>query len=347
MTRTVEIRFKVIRNGGDFCELYAMPDSSPQLRMDDAGEIKTSLHGDFIPAEGVNWLSDEIRPELWIDGEAFPLGVFLPATVKEQEDETQRYLSVDAYDHCWRVQDTRTASLLRIAAGTKYIDAVQALLVEAGVRTAAITPSSATLPEDREGWELGTSYLDIINQLLSEINYNSLWFNNQGAAVLEPSVTPSARYIDHTLDSEEVESLLIPAFAKETDAFQAPNVFICVCSNPDKDEPLVATSENTNPTSPLSIARRGRRICALETVENIASQADLQTYADRLRDQSQFTGETITVQTGLLPGFGVADVTALHSGELAAICIERGWTMDLVTGGTMTHRLERVVVEYG
>lgn len=347
MARTVEIRFKVVRNGGDFCDLYALSDSTPTLRMEDSGEIKTSLHGDFALAAGVNWLSDEIRPELWIDGERSPLGIFLPATVKEQENETTRYLSIDAYDHCWRVQDTRTASLLRIAAGTNYLSAVQALLVEAGVRTAAITPTAATLPEDREGWDLGTSYLDIVNQLLSEINYNALWFNSQGAAVLEPAATPSARSIAHTLDSASVQSLLLPSFAKETDAFQAPNVFICVCSNPDKDAPLVATSENTNPTSPLSIARRGRRICTLESVENIASQAELQAYANRLRDQSQFTGETITVQTGLLPGFGVAEVTALHYGDLAALCIERGWTMELVPGGTMTHRLERVVVEHG
>jgi hypothetical protein len=59
------------------------------------------------------------------------------------------------------------------------------------------------------------------------------------------------------------------------------------------------------------------------------------------------TGETIRISTALLPGFGVADVVALHYGELAAICIERAWTMELRVGGTMTHELEKVVYNLG
>ena len=59
------------------------------------------------------------------------------------------------------------------------------------------------------------------------------------------------------------------------------------------------------------------------------------------------TGETIRVSTALLPGYGVADVTAIHYGELSAVCVERGWTMQLAPGGTMTHELERVVASIG
>ena len=110
---------------------------------------------------------------------------------------------------------------------------------------------------------------------------------------------------------------------------------------------LLAKAENANPQSPLSIMRRGRRIVAVEHVDNIASQDELQAYANRLRNESMITAETFRVETGLLPGYGVADVTALHYGEFAAVCIERAWDMELRPGGSMNHTLERVVAALG
>lgn len=347
MYRTVEVRFKIVRNGADFGEIYALPSSTPMLRMDDQGEIKTSLSGTFALSPDVNWFSDMIRPELWIDGTPHPLGLFLPATVSDNEDETTKSVNVEAYDRCWLLRDTYTENLLYFPAGTKYTTAVQQLLTGAGVTAANVTQSAATLTEDREDWPIGTSYLEIANQLLSEINYNPVWFDASGMAIIEPASLPLGGALDHTLTDEDVRSLLLPQISKQTDAYMAANVIICICSNADKDADLVATAENTNPDSPLSIVRRGRRICRIEQVDNIASQEELQAYANRLRNETMLLGETITVSTGLLPGFGVADVTALHYGDLAALCVERGWSMELVTGGTMTHRLERVVIALG
>ena len=82
-------------------------------------------------------------------------------------------------------------------------------------------------------------------------------------------------------------------------------------------------------------------------VDNLGSQEELQAYANRIRNESMITGETITVQTGILPGFGVNDVTALSYGDTFAVCLERAWSMDLSVGGKMTHTLEKVVVNLG
>ena len=197
------------------------------------------------------------------------------------------------------------------------------------------------------GWRVrrnDKTLLTIVNDLLAEINYNPLWFSAQGIGILEPASVPTAANIKHTLDSDNICSLLLPEISRETDVYQAPNVFRCIVSNADKTGPMVATSENDNPQSPLSIPRRGRRIVSVQRMDNIASQEELQAYADRLRNESLITGETINVKTALLPGFGVADVVALHYGEISALCIERGWSMQLQVGGTMSHRLERVVI---
>jgi len=348
MTRTLDFRFHVVRNGGDFCLLRPEVDSLPVLRMDDSGDIKTSLSGSFlIPEAEVDWMTDEIRPEMIINGTVHRLGVFLPASATETDDEPVRTIQIEAYDRGWLARDTKAESMPFFASGTNYLDAVGSQLTSAGIVRISSTPTAATLTEDREDWFTGTSTLQIANDLLDEINYEHVWFDSDGTCVLKPASTPSAENIMHVLDENNVESLLLPGMSRATDFYSTPNVFICICSNADKSTPMVAVAENTNPQSPLSIARRGRRIAEVVQVDNIASQAELELYAQRLVTESMLTGETINVQTALLPGFGVGDVTALQYGDIFAVCRERAWTMQLGVGGKMTHSLERVVMNIG
>lgn len=343
--RTLEVRYKIIRDGAEAGELYAV--GTPSLRMNDSAAIKTSLSGTFAYDSNFNCLTDRIRPDLIIDGETSPLGLYLPATVLETESATTRALQIEAYDQCWLARDRKTEEMVCFNAGTNYINLIVSLLSTSGISLIVSRPTSEVLAEARQDWDIGTSYLTIINQLLDEINYNPLWFDAQGYAVLEPASVPTAENIEHVLDSSKITSVILPKYSRKTDIYQKPNVFICVCSNADKSSPMIAKAENTNPQSPLSIARRGRRITSVTKVDNIASQNELQKYANRMRDENMLTGETISVQTGLLPGFGTSDVTALIYGDITAICIEHSWSMELAVGGTMSHTLERVVANLG
>lgn len=346
MYRTIDFRYTVVRGDSDFGRLYTIDGEEPTLRMDDSGEIKMSLSGSFIYDSTVNLLADRIRPEMVIDGTVYPLGLYLPATGTIVEDETRKKWQIEAYDQCWLVRDTKTEDILHFNSGTLYLDAVESLLTKAGVILTIKTTSTARLTEAREDWEIGTSYLTIVNQLLSEINYGELWFDANGMARLHPVKTPTAENITHVLTEGDVKSLLLPGITRESDIYNTPNVFICVCNNPDKTSVMKATSENTNVSSLLSIAKRGRRIVSFQKVDNIASQTELQNYADRLRDNSMLTGETAVVTTALFPDYGAADVTALSYGDFDAICIEHSWQMELKAGGNMQHTLERIVANY-
>lgn len=342
MKREIEIRYIIRRNGAYFGSLQ--PIGAPQLRCDDSSALKMSLSGDFAPNDLADWLRDEIQPVLILDGVEYPLAVLMPATVTPKKTATTASLHIEAYDRCWRVQDVTTEDILHLAAGANYVQEIQRLLVSCGIDTVMATQSDAVFEEDREDWDIGTSYLEIVNQLLGEINYNPLWFNPQGAAVLEPVTVPSASRLKHVLDESVVESMLLPQISRETDIYRAPNVFLCVCSNPDKSGPLISKAENTNPQSPLSIPRRGRRIMKRIQVNNIESQDALDAYAAQICNESMIGGETIRVQTGLLPGFGVADVTALKYEGVDTLCVEKAWSMSLEVGGTMQHTLQRVVI---
>ena len=345
MIRTVDFRYYAVRNGANFCELKVPDDSEANITMDDSGSIKTKLSGSFLPpAEDVNWLTDEIRPVLIINGVEHRLGLFLAANVKMSVDGTSSRLIIDSYDRGWIVRDHRTEYTLYFPAGTKYIDAVGSILAESGITLISATACDEVLAEDRADWDIGTSSLDIVNQLLAEINYEELWFDQDGVAILEPKATPTANNIDHVLDESIVESMMLPGLSTATDVYEQPNVFVCVCSNADKSTAMRAVAENTNPQSPLSIARRGRRITSFVTVDNIATQAELQLYADRMVTDSLLKGETFGLSTCLLPGYGVGDIVVLRYGDIYSLCKERRWTMELRPGGLMSHTLERVVM---
>lgn len=356
--RQLEFRYVIVRGGADFGQICPLDGSEPSIRMNETDGIKTSLSGEFLPqiygfdneplkSASIDWISDQIRAEIVIDGEEKSCGVFLPATVTENKSEDGTELisySVEAYDRCWQVKDNKTETMQYFEAGTNYITAIEQLLTSAGIALVSATPTSATLTEDREDWNIGTSYLDIINQLLSEINYNQLWFNAEGLAVLAPLKNITPQNIDHVFDASDPNNLILPGYSRTSDIYSVPNVFLCVCSNADKSGPMTAKAENTNPQSPISIMRRGRRIMEVVHVNNIASQAELQAYANRLRNESMITAETISLKTALLTGFGVGDITAVQYGDLFVMCIERQWTMRLAVGGEMTHELEKVVI---
>lgn len=343
MTRQLDVKFRVLRNGADFAEIFPAASSRPVLRMNDGGPIKMSLNAEFAVSANVNWLTDEIQPILVIDGVEHKLGAFIPTTASETEDAGVESVSVEAYDRAWRVQDTKTETAVYFAAGTRYLSAIESLLTASEIGLVRAAETSAVLAEARQDWAIGTSHLTIVNELLREINYKELWFDLDGVAVLEPAAAATGDLIQHTLDSSTIKSLLLPRYRRTTDIFNAPNVFVCICNNPDKSGQMIATAVNDNPLSPLSTTNRGRRIVHLVKLNNIADQATLEAYATSLCNEAMGIHETVIVETALFPSYGVDDVTALRYKDYSGVFTERKWEMELVTGGNMRHTLERVI----
>lgn len=353
MNREIAFRYDLLRNGAFYGYLLADERTVPTIRMDDSAAIKSSFSASFAiaarDADGdplpVNWLTDEIEPVLIINGEEHPLGVYMPAKVRYSVNMGAQRVNVDCYDRCWRVRDTRSDELLYWPAGTSYITAIKQLLAAAGIGIVFATDTSAVFATAREDWPLGESYLTVVNDLLGEINYKPLYFDESGAAVLEPVAVPTANNIKQIFDMSDPDTLCIPDFTREADYYEAPNVFIVYCANPDINGNMISRAANENPQSPLSVQRRGREIVSVQQVNNIASQAELDAYAAWLCDKSMITGEKLHPKTGLRPGFGVGiAVGFIDSAEdIVAVGIEHAYTMPLQVGGQMEHTVERIV----
>ena len=350
MNRKITFRFELLRGGAYYGLLRADMSKTPTINMDDSAAIKTSFSGTFAPYAlnanneqiDVNWLSDEIQPFMVIDGVDYPLGIYLVAKAEETQKMNTRLVTLQCFDRGIKVRDMRVENTLYWPRNTLYLDAIVQLLNASGIGAIIKTDTAAALSEARE-WAIGTSFLDVVNELLSEINYKNLWFNESGEAVLEPVAVPEASYAQNEFDFTDPDSMVIPEFSITSDIYERGNVFIVSCANPEKSGNMVATAVNNNPQSPLSIQKRGRRIVQAESVNNIESQSALQEYAEWLRDKSLFAGETVKITTGLRPGFGIAQTVSIKNKDGVTTGIEHAFTMPLQVGGKMTHTIERVI----
>jgi len=359
--RRIGFRYKLLRNGSEYARIAPLDGNSPRLSMTRSAEKKMRFTGVFSStaigpsggAKEINWYSDEIQPTLVIDGIEHPICVIMPSTPIEQGNGKTSMISLDGFDRCARLDTAHAENILHFSSGTPYITAIKQILALAGIYSVIATPSSATLQEDREDWDVGTPYLKIANDLLAEINYAGLWFDSIGNAILQPVVTPSVNNINHILSDrprdprvEKIERLL-PGYSIKTDTYTTPNVFICTCSNPDKDGDLFAVAVNDDPISPISTVSRGKRICRNYRLNNISSLDALKAYANNLCQESMISAQVISLTTALLPGWGVYDVTSIHYEGIDAICSEEAWSMDLKVGGEMRHDLKKVVYNLG
>lgn len=348
--RTVSTRFDVLRGGVKYCELLARGD--PVVRMIADAAIKTTLSGSFdVTPVGisdnqtptVDFLTDAIRPCLILNGVEYPLGEYLAATVTTNHRAGVDYYDIEAYDYGLVLQQCTTETRVSFAANNKYTDIVQAMLLDAGIDSIICIESSAVLAATREDWEIGTPYIQIINDLLGEINYSSIWFDSDGNARIEPYVPPSAANIAHTYASGEY-SIIKPDVVAVLDTYTAYNVFIAQVQSPDLPAPLTATSVNDDPDSPLSTLRRGRRIVApIVRLDGIADQDTLQAYVDNLKFESIKSYEVLSFETAKAPVHGVNDVLALQHEAANGIYEESEWAITLGVTGQMTHKARRVM----
>ena len=346
MTRDISYRIDVLRNGACHTQLlWDASESAPSVDCNKQAAIKRSMAGSFVPNERVDLMSDELRPVMVLEGVDYPLGIYRIATVNEVYSAYGKTIDIEAYDRSWLVSAAKTESLLHLAAGTKYVDAIEQLLVACGIARTMIADSPLTLTADREDWRIGTSYLDIVNALLREINYNELWFDGAGIAHVEPYAAPSAAHIVRQYSSRDIRRPSMGLDMSGTvDMYSAPNVFVVICSNPDNPGGMRAVSVNDSPVSSKSTLRRGMRITQVTQLQQTGSQLALQGYADRLRDESLLSNYALEFDVLAEPGHGVGDIIGIDHPELGGLYEEQAWSLRLAPGEMLHISASRTLV---
>lgn len=275
----------------------------------------------------------------------FGLGVFVPSTPARSSEGGLNTWSIEAYDRTVILAEDGLDEPLYIAAGTRYLDAVLSILAGVGATNVMVSDyAPTTLQADRE-FDVGTTKLEVVNTLLSEINYAPVYCDIEGRYVLEVYQEPSPAAPDYTYAADDM-SVIGRDTQTETDYYGMPNVFIAVCSNPDLDEDYRSVYVNDNPVSAFSTVRRGRRIVSeIYRPEQIASQADLDAYVKRQAfERTLSASETVTFATALMPIHGRGDDLEIKHPDIAGVYREVRWTLPLEAGGEMEHTAKRTVI---
>lgn len=343
MNKTPTFRFDIVENGVCIGQAFAL--NKPSVKCDSDAEVKLSLSGEFVlNIQNPNWLKARIKPYLIIGGKESSLGEYLISQADDCTDKKGvKFWQIKGMDLGRIPQRSRTEKRVLFQAGQRYTDIVQSILLELGISRIIAIQSDATLKNDRADWEIGTSWIKIINSLLAEINYQSLWFDTEGNARIQPHRQVDGTVIDHRYESGEL-SQIKPQVDISSDIYKAYNVFTAMVSSPEYEEPMIAVSVNDIPTSRISTVNIGRVQAPIEKLDDIANQEELQKYVDNLRFQSMCSTETISFRTALNQ-HQVKDIVSIHHPQASGIYQETQWKMTLSFDGEMTHTAQRVVIE--
>lgn len=323
-------------------QTFIQPLDVPEIEFVSTSELKTSFKGKFDLPNGIDLMTSVLCPYITINGTEYPCGRYVITGAAYERSGGQNSCELTGYSVLYLAKRTAVEDRLHLAGGTSYITAVRQLLIESGITNIIEDDSTeATLQTAREDWEPGTSYLEIINQLLYECGYADAWPDMDGAVHLSRPVGTTTESVTHTY-REGQYSIIADGYKHEDDRFAKYNVVRVICANPDYRQPKVATAVLSDPAVPYSTAHIGR-VLHVETVDNIASQAELQQIADDLIFSQRTITETCEFYTACDPTHGCRDVTALDRGDLTGIWRETGWRLPISAAYDMTHTAERVI----
>ena len=134
----------------------------------------------------VDWLNDRVQPVFILNKEhEFPLGVFMISSPDRSLRQKQIYRDVEAFDTTLILLEDKFDNRYRVLKDTNYITAITQIISSAGIWKINIPHVSSALKTDRE-FEIGTSKLEAVNQLLQEINYTSIWVDELGNFTSNP-----------------------------------------------------------------------------------------------------------------------------------------------------------------
>lgn len=338
-----DFRMDILRNGIPIGRLLC---KSVSIRFDANAEVMRGMQAnvyanrqEMTPGFTWNMFTDRLRPVLIEDGAETSLGRFMIIAAPESLSETGNYYNIEAYDETMLLKQAAATSRKFFAAGTAYLTAIEQLLTECGFANILRDESTATMQISRE-FSVGETYLEIINTLLEEMNYNPVHTDVNGYVILtakQQRGTADFIYRDRT------EFKLLGAIERDMDIYEKPNVLVGVISNP-QTTPTVYTRENNDPTSILSIYQRGYRVVKMYKMSNMASQEELEAYIDAELLGAMQTTETVNFETLAEGGHEYGNTVQLATDLIEGLYTETFYQIDITPGkARMKHKGERRV----
>lgn len=344
--RLINFRYELLDKNE--IKLKDLENVSGSIRFDSTQEIMGTASFTIREIEGVDLRTVDLRirpffrfkaPKGWLE---YPLGIYIMSSPKRSIQSSRVQQQVDCYDYSTILKEDKFTTRLFIAAGTNYVTQIRNILTDSGVKKTNIETSILTASKGLE-FEIGTSKLEVINSLLTAINYEPLHFDNRGYAVSRRYIEPLNRRTEQAYQTND-KSIIKSGASQSVDIYNVPNIFVRYTDDPDGDE-LRSEYINDSVGSVISTVNRNRNVVDIESVNDIADQSTLNDLVRRVAIEKSQTYDAITLPTALMPHHSYRDCVYVGEDGLGVgnKYIEYAWDMDLSIGGTMSHTLKRVV----
>lgn len=175
------------------------------------------------------------------------------------------------------------------------------------------------------------TWLDIANDLLDAVGYESLWMDADGNYRSQPWQDPLVRPVGWTFDVGDVSTNLVgPDRTEDADVWSAPNRWKFVrrgmgVQPVDGDGIYVVNNLNRGPSSQASIGKVRRKTVFLDAVD----QSSLEAQGDKIVAQDTAVTRTVTLEVDPLPIAGHLDVVQYVDGDTAAKAEVISWQVNL------------------
>lgn len=269
------------------------------------------------------------------------VGTFFFTTPVQNVSAAYKVVDVTCYSTLWLLSINKTTGRLIVAKGTNVVNEVKRIINSLNLDITLDILDSDKSTSVLQEFEIGTPYIDVCNQLLSCINYTSLYVNQNGDYIAKPYIQSDIRPIDITYNENDEESQIECLAVSELDYFDIPNVFVRYVNNPEAQN-LIAVYKNENPSSPTSTANRPTNVDSQE----VNDAADVQTLYDMCKRDCMDATNTyniITFSTSINPKHNYMDCIYLNLNGVRGKIIETEWSFTCEAGASMQHIARRVV----
>lgn len=239
----------------------------------------------YLRFNDLDLFTARIRPVMIIEGlPEFPLGVYLVTEAPEEWDASGHTITLGLLEKTTVLDQDAVAETFTANTTSTILAQVQSIISSSG-ETIAIDATATDKLANPRVWDVGTTKLEIVNDLLDVMLYNSLTIDGLGNFLATPNIRPAARPITYEMLNglprqltDGAASIYLPEWTSDIDLLGVPNKVIAVANSGADGPPLqgVATNQDTN--SPFSYQKRGRWITnVLDGIEVPAGTQSAQT----------------------------------------------------------------------
>lgn len=292
---------------------------------------------------GIDWSSDRLAIRYTLNGQSWPMGVFLISTprVDYDDDTGTATAEVTLLDKLTVLDQDRLDGSYAIPAGTNVANAIRSVIASTGETAVTISDDTRTTSGSL-AWEADTSKLTVVNDLLDVINFQPLRCDGNGVYRSGPYVAPNRRPIKRIMREGE-DSLHVPTWTREQDWYSIPNKVVMISAagtdnattgTPSESFRSVAT--NTDPESPYSYQRRGRWIVSTIKDVEVANQATLDELAQMQLGLQTSRVSNLTVTHAMIPELELEDRLQLETRNHTADVWIRTYSVTMEPGALVT-----------